>query len=102
MSGGGELTVRAADLWEAGGSTLLVEISDIGLGIPDDVLHKIKISDPFVTTNSRGSGLGLAIRSRVADAHRAILTSLDYIGRPGSTPAIEFPVPDRRSSPLHT
>lgn len=83
MSGGGELTVGAADLCEAGGSTLLVEISDIGLGIPDDVLHKIKISDLFVTTKSRGS-------------------ALNYIGPPGSTPAIEFPVPDRRSSPLHT
>lgn len=102
MSGGGELTVRAADLCEAGGSTLLVEIAYIGLGIPDDVLHKIKISDPFVTTKSRGSGLGPAIRSRVADAHRASLTALNYICRPGSTPAIEFPLPDRRSSPLHT
>ena len=102
MSGGGELTVRAADLCEAGGSTLLVENSDIGPGIPDDVLHKIKISDPFLTTKSRGSGLGLGIRSKVADAHRAILTAFNYIGRPGSTPASALPVPDRRSSPLHT
>ena len=34
MTAGGELTVRVADLCEAGGSTLLVEISDTGMWHP--------------------------------------------------------------------
>jgi PAS domain S-box-containing protein len=100
MTAGGELTVRVADLCEAGGSTLLVEISDTGHGIPDDLLDNI--FNPFVTTKSRGSGLGLAICSSVADAHRAILSARNHIGRPGCTFAVEFPVPDRRPSKLHT
>ena len=100
MTAGGELTVRVADLCEAGGSTLLVEISDTGSGIPDDLLDKI--FNPFVTTKSRGSGLGLAICSSVADAHRAVLSARNHTGRPGCTFAIEFPVPDRRPSTLHT
>ena len=100
MTAGGELTVRVADLCEAGGSTLLVEISDTGSGIPDDLLDKI--FNPFVTTKSRGSGLGLAICSSVADAHRAVLSARNHISRPGCTFAIEFPVPDRRPSTLHT
>ena len=53
MTAGGELTVRVADLCEAGGSTLLVEISDTGCGIPDHLLDNI--FNPFVTTKSRGS-----------------------------------------------
>jgi two-component system nitrogen regulation sensor histidine kinase GlnL len=99
MTAGGELTVRVADLCEAGGSTLLVEISDTGRGIPEDLLDNI--FNPFVTTKSRGSGLGLAICSSVADAHRAILSARNHIGRPGCTFSIEFPVPDRPPSNLH-
>ena len=99
MTAGGELTVRVADLCEAGGSTLLVEISDTGCGIPDHLLDNI--FNPFVTTKSRGSGLGLAICSSVADAHRAILSARNHTGRPGCTFAIEFPVPDRRPPKLH-
>src|SRR5262249_32308145 len=41
MDGGGELTVRVADLSEGGGTTLIVEVSDTGCGIPDELLEKI-------------------------------------------------------------
>ena len=73
MTAGGELTVRVVDLCEAGESSLLVEIS----------------------------GLGLTICSPVADADRAIFTARKQIGRPGCVFAIEFPVPDRRPPKLH-
>jgi two-component system nitrogen regulation sensor histidine kinase GlnL len=100
MAAGGELTVRVADLCEAGGSTLLVEISDTGPGIPPDLLEKI--FNPFVTTKSKGSGLGLAICSSVADAHRAALSARNHSDRPGCTFSLEFPALDRRPSKLHT
>ena len=100
MAAGGELTVRVADLCEAGGSTLLVEISDTGPGIPPDLLEKI--FNPFVTTKSKGSGLGLAICSSVADAHRAVLSARNHSDRPGCTFSLEFPALDRRPSKLHT
>jgi PAS domain S-box-containing protein len=91
MDPGGELTVRIADLSEAGGATLLVEISDTGSGIPDDLLGAI--FNPFVTTKPHGTGLGLAICRGIADAHHARLSAHNNVGRPGTTFVIEFPVP---------
>jgi PAS domain S-box-containing protein len=91
MEPGGELTVRIADLSEGGGATLLVEVSDTGCGIPEDLLGTI--FNPFVTTKARGSGLGLAICRSIADAHRARLTARNNAGRRGSTFTIEFSVP---------
>jgi signal transduction histidine kinase len=91
MGAGGELTLRVADLFEGGGTTLLVEVSDTGVGIPEELLPKI--FDPFVSSKARGSGLGLAICRGVADAHRARLSARNNAERPGSTFTIEFPVP---------
>jgi PAS domain S-box-containing protein len=91
MDPGGELTVRVADLCEGGGSTLLVEVSDTGGGIPDDIIEQI--FNPFVTTKAHGTGLGLAICRAIADAHRAILRARNNVGRPGCTFTVEFPVP---------
>jgi len=91
MDPGGELTVRVADLSEGGGSTLLVEVSDTGGGIPDDIIEQI--FNPFVTTKAHGTGLGLAICRAITDAHRAILRARNHVGRPGCTFTVEFPVP---------
>jgi PAS domain S-box-containing protein len=91
MDPGGELTVRLVDLGEAGGTTLLVEVSDTGPGIPDDLLPRI--FNPFVTTKARGSGLGLAICRSIADAHHASLRARSDTEGRGSTFTIEFPVP---------
>ncbi len=91
MEPGGELTVRIADLCEAGGATLLVEISDTGCGIPEALLATI--FNPFVTTKAHGTGLGLAICRSITDAHHALLSARNNVGRPGTTFTIEFPVP---------
>jgi signal transduction histidine kinase len=96
MEAGGELTVRVADLTEAGGMTLLVEVSDTGHGIPEHL--QPVIFNPFVTTKSRGSGLGLAICSSIADAHRAQLRARNNTERPGSTFTVEFPVLAQRQA----
>jgi len=98
MEPGGELTVRLADLCAAGGTTLLVEVSDTGTGIPEELLPNI--FNPFVTTKARGSGLGLAICRSIADAHRTTLSARNNAGRPGSTFTIEFPVPTGPPAPV--
>jgi PAS domain S-box-containing protein len=90
MEDGGELTVRVADLCAGGGTTLLVEVSDTGPGIPEHLLGRI--FDPFVTTKANGTGLGLAICRGIADAHRARLVARNNLERPGSTFTLEFPV----------
>jgi PAS domain S-box-containing protein len=94
MDSGGELTIRVADLSQAGGSTLLVEISDTGCGIPDDMTEQI--FNPFVTTKDHGTGLGLAICRAIADAHKAILRARNHTERPGCTFTVEFPVPSAK------
>jgi PAS domain S-box-containing protein len=100
MSQGGELTVRVADLREAGGNSLLVEISDTGPGIPPDLMDKI--FNPFITSKSRGSGLGLAICSSIADAHRATLRARNHLDRPGCSFTIEFPISTERPATIRT
>jgi PAS domain S-box-containing protein len=94
MDSGGELTVRVADLSQGGGSTLLVEVSDTGCGIPDDMAEQI--FNPFVTTKAHGTGLGLAICRAIADAHKAILRARNHAGRSGCTFTVEFPVPSAK------
>ncbi|HET8577551.1 MAG TPA: ATP-binding protein, partial [Methylomirabilota bacterium] len=100
MEPGGELTVRVADLSQAGGTTLLVEVSDTGSGIPEELLPRI--FNPFVTTKAHGTGLGLAICRGIADAHRARLTARNNAGRPGCTFTLEFPVPAAHAAKLAT
>jgi signal transduction histidine kinase len=94
MDSGGELTIRVADLSQGGGSTLIVEVSDTGCGIPDDMTEQI--FNPFVTTKAHGTGLGLAICRAIADAHKAILSARNHTGRSGSAFTVEFPVPSAK------
>ena len=91
MPSGGELTLRVAEVCEGSTGTLLVEISDTGCGIPEELLATI--FDPFFTTKAHGTGLGLAICRSIADVHHARLSASSTLGRPGSTFMIEFPVP---------
>jgi PAS domain S-box-containing protein len=96
MDSGGELTIRVADLSQGGGSTLLLEVSDTGCGIPEDMTEQI--FNPFVTTKAHGTGLGLAICRAIADAHKAILRARNHTGRSGCTFTVEFPVPSATPS----
>jgi signal transduction histidine kinase len=48
-------------------STVIVDISDDGPGVPTELTDKI--FDPFFTTKPQGSGLGLAIVRKIVDAH---------------------------------
>ena len=98
MEPAGELTIRVADLSAGGGSSLLVEVSDTGRGIPEDLLEKV--FNPFVTTKPGGTGLGLAICRSIADAHHARLSARNNTERPGSTFTLEFPRP--ASEPART
>ncbi|MBI5327063.1 MAG: PAS domain S-box protein [Deltaproteobacteria bacterium] len=44
-----------------------ITISDMGAGIPSDVIDKI--FDPFFTTKDSGTGLGLAVAHRIIEGH---------------------------------
>jgi len=86
MPRGGELTLAT----ESENSTIHVEVSDNGVGIPAD--HLDKIFDPFFTTKStsRGTGLGLAVTYGIIREHAGKIRVESSIGR-GTSFHLEFP-----------
>lgn len=61
---------------------IVVEITDSGCGIPDNVKHRI--FEPFFTTKSsgEGSGLGLDISRKIVEKHQG---TIEFESRPGRT-----------------
>jgi two-component system sensor kinase FixL len=60
------LTIRTAPA-EANPDTVLVEVSDTGPGIADEIAPQL--FQPFVTTKAGGMGIGLSISKRIIEAH---------------------------------
>ena len=86
MPRGGELTLAT----EAENGSVLVEVSDNGMGIPAE--HLNKIFDPFFTTKStsRGTGLGLAVSYGIIREHAGQIRVESAVGR-GTSFRLEFP-----------
>jgi len=86
MPRGGDLTIAT----EAEDTSVHVEVTDNGVGIPPDQLHKI--FDPFFTTKatSRGTGLGLAVTYGIIREHSGSIRVDSVVGR-GTTFRLEFP-----------
>ncbi|MFP4459789.1 MAG: [Fe-Fe] hydrogenase large subunit C-terminal domain-containing protein [Candidatus Zixiibacteriota bacterium] len=84
----GTLTVRTGRTDD--GSRAVIEISDTGEGIPDDV--KAKIFTPFFTTKDlgKGTGLGLSIAYGILKMHRGSIRAESEIGE-GTSIIIEIP-----------
>ncbi|MEX2520628.1 MAG: ATP-binding protein [Paracoccaceae bacterium] len=59
---------------------LLVQISDNGGGIPEDLQREI--FEPFVTSKAAGGGLGLSLVSKIVADHGG---AIDCVSRPGWT-----------------
>jgi signal transduction histidine kinase len=95
---GGKVSVRA----QAGGERVTVEISDQGIGIPEELHHKIFerfYQIPKVLTRPySGVGIGLAIVKELVTRHGG---SISVESRPGdgSTFRTELPLIERRGSP---
>lgn len=81
---GGDGILRLATRLD--GDDVVIEISDTGPGIPDEVLDRV--FEPFFTTKDVGSGTGLGLdisRRIVVERHGG---RIDFESRPGSTSAI--------------
>jgi PAS domain S-box-containing protein len=87
MPRGGQLTIIS----ESEDSTVQVEVSDTGVGIPPD--HLNRIFDPFFTTKSttRGTGLGLAVTYGIIRDHSGKIRVESTVGQ-GTSFRLEFPV----------
>jgi signal transduction histidine kinase len=71
---------------------VFVEVQDEGVGVPPQVMQRLK--DPFFTTkrDTGGTGLGLAISDRIVRDHEGRMTFISEQGR-GTTVRVYFPVP---------
>jgi PAS domain S-box-containing protein len=89
MPSGGQLSVRT----RLDGREVVVEVTDTGHGMPEEVLERA--FEPFFTTKSpgRGTGLGLAIAFRTARTHGGRLELSSTIGR-GTCATLRLPASD--------
>lgn len=67
MPDGGTLTITIRQE----GESVVVEVTDTGIGIPENL--KDKIFDPYFSTKSSGTGLGLAFGDKIVRLHRGSL-----------------------------
>jgi two-component system sporulation sensor kinase A len=68
---------------------ILIEVSDTGPGIPDDVVQKL--GTPFFTTRAGGTGLGIAAARHWVDRHGGTLR-IDSPGERGARARVELPL----------
>jgi signal transduction histidine kinase len=75
-------------------STVDIEVSDTGSGIPSDLLSKV--FDPFFTTKDvgRGSGLGLSIVHEIIVEHDGCIAVDSRVGS-GTTFVMRLPIPKK-------
>ncbi|MBS0558053.1 MAG: hypothetical protein JSR27_11630 [Proteobacteria bacterium] len=87
IDGDGTLTIDS----RVEGSQVLMDFTDTGSGIPDDVLPKI--FDPFFTTKpvGEGTGLGLSIVHKIIKGHGGSI-KVRTTPRKGSTFTVSLPV----------
>lgn len=84
----GELTIKSRHLPEDG--FIEIEISDTGMGIPED--HLSKVFDPFFSTKDagKGVGLGLSIAYGIINGHKGSIEVKSKVGK-GTTFIIKLP-----------
>ena len=100
MPEGGTLTLRtkvdSAGGTEARAPRVLVEVSDTGVGMPEEV--RGRCLEPFFTTKGeRGTGLGLAMVYGMIERHNGELEIESAPGQ-GTTIRLRFPIPTAESS----
>jgi signal transduction histidine kinase len=91
MEGKREVRIRTAGGTRIGGDgqTVILEVSDNGPGIPDEVRERL--FQPFTTSNkTSGIGLGLAITADLVKLHQGQIALVDD-GRTGTTFRVTLP-----------
>ena len=87
MNGKGTLTFRTYR--QKATHEVYLEISDTGLGIPEENLEKI--FTPLFTTKVRGIGLGLAVSKKTIETHEGSIEVESEVGK-GSTFTVRLPI----------
>jgi signal transduction histidine kinase len=79
------------------GASVVIEIVDSGVGIPERVLASV--CEPFFTTRAEGTGLGLAIAKRYIEQNGGSLDIVS-IASDGTTVRIRLPAIDHANVPV--
>jgi signal transduction histidine kinase len=94
MPHGGVLTITTA----VQGNAVTIEVSDTGIGIPAEIIHRIY--DPFFTTKEvgHGTGLGLAVSYGIVQEHGGHVFVESAPGQ-GTTFRVKLPVASSQVAP---
>jgi len=85
MPGGGKIDIKTY----AKDGYACLQISDTGIGIPEE--HIDKIFDPFFTTKSSGTGMGLSVSYGIIERHGGKIEVQSKLGE-GTTFIIKLPL----------
>ncbi len=98
MGANGSLTVKTdlisaaparSKAARASGSHLCIAISDTGVGISPENMHRL--FEPFFTTKQQGTGLGLTITRRIVNEHNGDISVQSAVNQ-GTTFSIKLPL----------
>ena len=92
MPKGGDLSIKIY-LPQDSSNLLSVEISDTGVGIPEEDLEKI--FEPFFTNKEEGTGLGLVICQNIVDLHKGSIQIKNNETGKGVIVTVGFPIPEK-------
>jgi len=84
MNNSGQIDITLSDM----PNDVMIQVSDTGCGIPNDLLPKI--FEPLFTTKQTGTGLGLASCKKIVEQHMGMITASSKTGK-GTTFSIILP-----------
>lgn len=92
MPDGGELKIRTDIIGQGKEKELIVEVDDVGTGIPKHILDKV--FEPFFTTRQAigGAGLGLSIVRNIVEMHGGKVDIRDKEGGRGTKATVVLKV----------
>ena len=79
IDGGGEITISTSVYEQALQPSIIVQLSDSGVGINEDDLGRI--FDPFFSTGKKGTGLGLWVTQDIVRQHGGRIDVSSEVGR---------------------
>ena len=79
IEGDGEIVISTGRYEQALQPSILIQLSDSGVGIPEDDLNRI--FDPFFSTGKKGTGLGLWVTQDIVRQHGGRIEVSSEVGR---------------------
>ena len=79
IQGGGEITISTSCYEQALQPSILIQLSDTGVGIDEDDLNRV--FEPFFSSGKKGTGLGLWVTQDIVRQHGGRIEVTSEVGR---------------------